>query len=97
MSYLDDDGNVEVIAIEDPAQGHHQSLWVRVGPVFYGDGQSREPGVWVCYQQAHMAGPLAGPVLLSPQTWRELNRAVERRLRRGLPLWKRLVSCLVYP
>lgn len=87
--YLDDDQGPEVHAVE--AGEDPQALCVRVGPVFYEHGQGKEPGVWVEYQARHMRGPLTGPVLLTPKVWRELNRSVERRLRRRLPWWKRLI------
>jgi len=88
--YLDDDGlSPEVHAVE--AGDDPQALCVRVGPVFYPEGQAREPGVWVEYQEHHNRGPLTGPVLITPQVWQQLNRAVMRRLRRKMPLWKRLL------
>lgn len=81
---VDDDGGPEIVAIEagEPDLGDEpQSLWVRVGPVFGPDGAHwDEPGVWICYQEKHMAGPQQGPVLLTPAVWRELNTAVEERL-----------------
>lgn len=89
VCYLDDDGrSPEVQAVE--AGDDPQSLAVRVGPVFYEHGMGDEPGVWIEYQERHMRGPLTGPVLLTPKVWRELNRAVERRLRRREPWWKRI-------
>lgn len=87
--YLDDDGlspEVHVVeAGEDP-----QALCVRVGPVFYPDGQGKDPGIWIEYQEHYMRGPLTGPVLLTPEVWRQLNRSVERRLRRKMSLRKRI-------
>jgi hypothetical protein len=58
-----------------------QSLWIGVRPVYYGNEPSEEPMVQVCYQKTHMTGPLAGPVWITPEIWRELNAAVEWRLR----------------
>jgi hypothetical protein len=88
--YLDDDGlSPEVHAVE--AGADPQALCVRVGPVFYAEGRAQEPGVWIEYQEHHEAGPLTGPVLITPEVWRQLNRAVERRLRRWTPLWKRFL------
>jgi hypothetical protein len=84
---LDDDGGPEVVAVE--AGGQPQALWVRVGAVFDGGGQRDKPGVWIDYQDHYLQGPIAGPVLLTPAVWRELNRAVERRLARRIPLWRR--------
>lgn len=69
--YLEDDGGPQVIAVEDG--GEPQALWVRV------------PGIWIEYQERHRGSALAGPVLLSPDTWRKLNKAVEERLRRHRP------------
>lgn len=90
MSTIDDDGypSTEILAIEEEHAGGQQSLWVGVRPIYHGS----EPGeimVQVCYQQHHNAGTLAGPVWLSPSTWRELNRAVEWRLRRHEKWWSR--------
>ena len=76
--HLKDDGAPEVIAIE--AGSEPQALWVRVGPVFANGKQQDEPGVWICYQEKHTASGLEGPVLLTPQVWRELAAAVEKRL-----------------
>lgn len=88
--HLDDDGGPEVIAVEAESRGHRQSLWVRAGPVFYGTSEAaKELGVWVEYQKEHMHSPMVGPVLLTPQVWRDLNRAVEHRLRRRQKLWRR--------
>jgi hypothetical protein len=79
----DDGGGTEAVAIEAvQSDGHRQSLWVRVGPVYYGGEQAAEPGVWITYQENHMHTPLAGPVLLTPAVWRELSAAVEERLAR---------------
>jgi hypothetical protein len=55
---------------------------VRVGPVYDDDTVRSEPGVWIEYMPEHMNSMCMGPLLLSPQTWRELNRAVSRRLSR---------------
>lgn len=92
--YLDDDGlspEVQAVeAIEEGAECRPQSLHVRVGPVFYGDSiPDPVPGVWVEYQELHEGSLPLGPVLLTPEVWRELNRAVEKRLRRkGCSRWK---------
>lgn len=67
----------EGVACEPP-----QALGVRVGPVFYDDGRPPETGVWIDYQEAWQLCLPSGPVLLTPQVWRELNRAVEKRLRK---------------
>lgn len=81
--HLDNDGGPEVIAVEEIAPvGRRQSLWVRVGPVFYGHERAAEPGVWITYQEDHMSSGMTGPVLLTPQVWRELSKAVEERLNR---------------
>jgi hypothetical protein len=81
--HLDDDGGPLVIAIETAEpEVTRQSLHVRVGPVFHGNAPGDEPGVWIEYQEIHMASLLQGPVLLTPAVWREMSRAVNRRLRR---------------
>jgi len=89
--YLDDDGGSEVRAVEEAGPGCcRQSLHVRVGPVFYdSDVPGTEPGVWIEYQEEHEASLPAGPVLLTPAVWRELNAAVETRLKRkGYGRWR---------
>ena len=86
--YLEDGGS-EITAVE---AGNEQALHVRVGPVYHGNEQDPTPGVWIEYQEKYMAAPLAGPVLLTPKVWRQLNKAVEARFRgvgRCEPLWKR--------
>lgn len=86
---LDDDGGPVVMAIEAPdSSGHKQSLWIRVGPVFYSGKQAKEPGVWVEYQPEHLRSSTEGPILLTPAVWRQLNAAVEWRLRKSTwPPW----------
>jgi hypothetical protein len=81
--YLDDDGGPEVQAVEavDPP-GHRQSLHVRVGPVFHEGGKPETLGVWIEYQNEHGMCIPQGPVLLTPEVWRELARAVDKRLKR---------------
>lgn len=81
--YLDDDGMLSAdftVVEEAPGGSTPQSLWVGVRPIFYGNKPSGEPMIQVCYQEAHMSGPLAGPVWITPGVWRELNAAVEWRL-----------------
>lgn len=82
--YLDDDElSPQVIAVEaTDTQGHRQSLWIHVGPVFYGDSQSEEPGIWIEYQEEHMKSPLAGPVLLTPKVWHQLVKSINRDIKR---------------
>lgn len=81
--HLDDDGGPEVYAVEaTDGYCHRQSLHIRVGPVFHGGEEATEPGVWIEYQEVHLGCLPAGPVLLTPEVWRELNIAVEYRLRR---------------
>lgn len=79
MSHLDDDGGPEVVAVE--SGDTPQALWVRVGPVFHEDEKDEEPGIWICYQNKHMSSNLLGPILLTPETWRTLDRAVRERLK----------------
>jgi hypothetical protein len=84
--WAQDDG-IQVTAVEAVLAGMTpQSLWIRVGPV-YGPGSvvQQEPGIWISYQEAHLSGPLYGPVLLTPEVWNEIAVAVERRIRR----WKK--------
>ena len=91
--YLDDDGlSPEVQVIEGIPEGvkvSPQSLHVRVGPVYHESTPDPVPGVWVEYQETHDGSLPLGPVLLTPEVWRELNAAVEKRLRRWkYPRWK---------
>jgi hypothetical protein len=85
--HLVDDGSSQLIAVEEADSNGEkpQALWVRVGMV-YDFGELRgEPGIWVKYQEHHMAGPLAGPVLLTPAVWEQLVAAVDELLsRRGV-------------
>lgn len=88
--HLDDDQmpSGEILAVEEAdSSGHRQSLWVRVGPVWYGDKQDPDPRVWICYQEEHMGGPLAGPVMLTPEVWKQLTEAVAWRLKRKKRKW----------
>lgn len=90
--YLDDDGTLScdftvVEGVPEDAETAAQSLWIGVRPIWYGT----EPGevmIQVCYQEAHMSGPLAGPVRITPAVWRELNAAVEWRLRKRERRWR---------
>jgi hypothetical protein len=97
---IDDDGfsSAPVIAIEasGPDGEPGQALWIRVGPVYYGESEPRELGVWISYQEWHMASGLQGPVLLPPDVWDELAAAVARRLRskRHAPWWRRAFRSL---
>ena len=88
--YLEDDGGSEVYAVEAaPDNVRRQSLHVRVGPVYCSGLQQEEPGVWIEYQIEHTRSDMMGPVLLTPAVWRELNRAVEDRLRwKGHGKWR---------
>lgn len=88
MSRLDDDGcpSSDFIAVEDPHADGQQALWIGVRPIWYGDRRG-EVMVQICYQQHHMAGPLAGPVWLSPETWDQVDKAVRWRLRRYKKHW----------
>lgn len=80
--HLVDDGGPQVVVVEDAGGSAvtPQALWVRVGHVYDGGEKRDEPGIWVCYQEAYLAGPLLGPVLLTPAAWRKLAAAVESRL-----------------
>jgi hypothetical protein len=85
-SYLDDDGGPVVIAVEEAGEGGlaspPQALWVRVGVVYDDDKARGEPGVWIEWQDQHGRSGLQGPLLLSPATWYQLARAVDKRLQR---------------
>lgn len=87
--HIDDDGGSIVIAIEAPdSSGHRQSLWFRVGMVFYGDDVADEPGVWVEYQEEHNSSSMAGPILITPEVWKQLSHAVNHRISRYAK-WRR--------
>ncbi len=62
---LDDDGGPEVHAIE--AGKDPQALVVRVGPVFYPEGEAKEPGVWIEYQDHYNRAGCCGAVPAGPQ------------------------------
>jgi hypothetical protein len=84
LSFIDDPGglSVDFIAVEAPEPGvTQQALWVAVRPIYHGNEPSSEPMVQIAYQEAHMQGNLQGPVWLSTDTWRQLNRAVEHRIK----------------
>jgi hypothetical protein len=84
VSTLDDDGfpSVDFIAVEEPDQkGHAQGLWIGVRPAFYGNDKSTEPMIQICYQEDYMHASLLGPVWITPETWREINKAVKWRVR----------------
>jgi hypothetical protein len=79
---LEDDSGPGVYAVEEadtPA-----SLFVRVGPVYDGvTGQlRRQPGVWIEYMTEHMNSSCSAPMLLTPQVWYQLAKAVDKRLQR---------------
>ncbi len=78
-----DEGSVVIAVEDDNPDGTAQALWVRVGPVYDHDALRDEPGVWVNYQENYMQADLDGPVLLTPDAWRELVREVNARLRRA--------------
>jgi hypothetical protein len=91
--YLDDDGMLSadftVVEGTEETECTPQSLWVGVRPVFYGSEPSDVPMIQVCYQEAHMGGALAGPVWITPEVWRELNAAVEWRLKEREKMFRR--------
>lgn len=89
MSRLEDDGGPEVTVIEESSgTGHRQALSVRVGHAWH--GRDRAPGVviWVNYQPEYLRSEVIGPVLIEVATWRQLSRAVRRRL------WRRRTARL---
>ena len=83
-SYLITDEGAVVVAIEESGS---QALYVRVGSVWDDDERRREPGIWVEYQAEYMNSALCGPLLFSRQTWRALNKEIERRFRRKRKWW----------
>lgn len=74
---VEDDGTV-ITAIE--AGPLPQSVSIRVGPVFQDGPDPAGRGVWIEYQEKHMAAVPSGPVLLPPAIWRALVEHVERKL-----------------
>jgi hypothetical protein len=97
MSVLDDDGmlSADFIAVEaKDSHGNAQALWVAVRPVFYGEEQSKEPMVQICYQETYMKGQLEGPVWLTPETWEELKKAVDWRLKYRKTRWQRFLHAI---
>lgn len=95
-SFLDDDGfaSGDFIAVEAPVNGKRQALWIGIRPVWSEEGPSRRPMIQICYQEDYLKAPLAGPVWLSEQTWDQIVDAVDWRLSRKLPLWKRYLRKL---
>jgi hypothetical protein len=83
MSHLEDDNHLsgDFHAVETPdSRGHKQSIWVAVRPAWYGHRKMTVPMVQISYQEEHGGSMLEGPVFLTPETWRALNKAVEDRL-----------------
>jgi hypothetical protein len=84
--FVVDDGGPQFIVVEADDGGSvginidRQALWVRVEPVFDGDVERDEPGVWVNYQESYLAGSLTGSVLLTPRVWRQLVHLVAEKL-----------------
>lgn len=75
-SRLEDEGTIAIAIEEDDVQ----ALWVRVGPVYFNHEIYDEPGIWIEYQERYMDSDLRGPVLISAETWDELDKYVRRRL-----------------
>lgn len=90
MSQIQDDGAPsDFLAVEaSDSEGHKQALWVGVRPVWFGNDPDTVATVQICYQEEHMKSPLAGPVFLSLETWRELNKTVEARAKRYKPTFR---------
>ncbi len=83
--FLEDDGGPEFVAVEAVPEGGDvkpQALWVLARRPFHGPVQAREPVLWVTYQPRYMASERYGDVMLTPEVWRQLNRAVEREVRK---------------
>lgn len=74
---LDDDGGPMIVLKERDGD---QALWIRVGPVYTEDAQEHEPGIWISYQEHHMAAGLQGPLLLTPRLWAQLKTAIDERI-----------------
>lgn len=70
--------DTEIVAVEDGDEP--QSLWFRVGPVFHGGVEAKDPGVWISYQPHYLHSDMTGPVLLTPETWRRLASIIETRI-----------------
>lgn len=77
--YLDSDEE-DIFGEHLVVESENQGLRVRVGSVFRGNEGSDNLGIWINYQEKHMESELEGPLLLSPETWRALNRLVEAAL-----------------
>jgi hypothetical protein len=94
MSRLDDDGYLssDFTAIEEDDQ---QALWIGVRPVWH-ENKPGEIMVQICYQEKYNSGTLQGPVWLTPETWRELEHAVNWRLNHREPWWKRFLQALAH-
>jgi len=61
-----------------------QALWVRVGFTYSHEKEDKEPGIWIDYQKKYLDADMFGPILISKETWRELNASIEEALgRRG--------------
>lgn len=62
-----------------------QKLDFRVGPVFGKKGIYKEPGIWIGVQKRYFSSPRDIELLISPNTWRRLNREMEQRFREYNP------------
>jgi hypothetical protein len=99
MSRLEDDGalSVDFIAVEDPdGERHQQGLWIGVRPIWVGTKPSEEPMIQICYQENYMHASLQGPVWITPQTWKEIDKAVKWRVKHyQRSLWNRYLDKLI--
>lgn len=82
---LEDDGGLSSDFTVIEAGDEPQALWIGVRPAYFGDGTVRRVVIQVCLQDRYMTSTLQGPVFITPDVWRELNAAVERRLSRRKP------------
>lgn len=77
-SELIDDGSSQFVVTERDGE---QALWVRVGMVFSDNQREKDPGIWIEYQPKYMASSLQGPLLFSVDTWCQLVKAVDAKIK----------------
>jgi hypothetical protein len=83
---LEDDGGLSsdftyIDSVPDGMDILPGAVWIGVRRGFGPDGrQVAEPAVWLSFQDRYMDSELTHGLAISPEMWRELNRAVEWRL-----------------